>query len=579
MNALLPPENLQGTMMRGKRGSAWKRYQKLETDRSSFRGQWIEITDYLLPRRGRYLSESQSTKGRKRNTKILDNTGGQALRTLSAGMMSGLTSPARPWFRLMPEDPDMMDNSGVRQYLGRVERVMRGILSSSNFYNTVATMYFELGAFGTAATLRRLHPERHVHYRPYTAGEYVIAENEFGQVDTVGRDFDMTVAQIVEQFVWDPIRQDLVWSRTTKTVKNLWDRGNYDENVPVVHMIEPRRKEDRDLRRMDGLNRPFADLYFEKGADDDRLLREDGYNRLPVYAPRWDVLGGDVYGYSPGMEHLGDIKQLQHQQRRKAQAIDKMVTPPMRATTNLKGREASAMPGGVTYVDPINGQAGIEPIYTVQPRVQELGLDIAATQERIQRGFYADLFAMMINSDRRQMTATEVAERHEEKLVLLGPILQRLNSEFLDPLIEDVFLVAFQAGLLPPAPPELRNVDIQVKYVSLLAQAQEAVAASAMERTLGFAGNLAGVAPDIMDNIDTDEALREYADIMGNSPKVIREKGQRDQIRADRARQQEQAAAMEMAQQGADTARLLSETDTQTPNALTDLLGRGQSIV
>jgi hypothetical protein len=279
------------------------------------------------------------------------------------------------------------------------------------------------------------------------------------------------------------------------------------------------------------------------------------------------------------MEQLGDIKQLQHQQRRKAQAIDKMVTPPMRATTNLKGREASAMPGGVTYVDPVNGSAGIEPIYTVQPRVQELGADIMETQNRIQRGFYADLFAMMINSDRRQMTATEVAERHEEKLVLLGPILQRLNTELLDPLIEDVFLTCFQKGLLPPPPPELRNMDIEVKYISLLAQAQEAAAAAAMERTVSFAGNLAGVAPDIMDNIDTDEALREYADILGNSPKVIREKAERDEIRRARAERQRQQEAMEMANQGADTARLLSEADTQNPNALTSLLQRGQSVV
>jgi len=576
---LVTPENLIGMAGSGKRGAAYKRFLKLESDRSSFRSQWMEITDYLLPRRGRYLQEGQSTKGRKRNTKILDNSGGQALRTLAAGMMSGLTSPARPWFRFMPEDPEMLQNSGVRQYLGEAERVVRNILSSSNFYNTASSLYFELGAFGTGAILKRPHPQRHVHYRAMTAGEYVIAENDFGQVDTLGRDFTMSVSQIVEQFVWDRASQELKWDRATKAVKTLWDRSNYDERIPVIHMIQPRRTEERDLRRMDGLNRPYADLYFEKGADDDRVLREDGYNRLPIYAPRWDVLGGDVYGYGPGMEHLGDVKQLQHQQRRKAQAIDKMVNPPLRATSNLKGREASAMPGGITYVDPVNGQAGIEPMYTVQPRIQELMLDIQQTQERIQRGFYADLFAMMINSDRRQMTATEVAERHEEKLVLLGPVLQRLNSEFLDPMIEDAFLVAFEAGLLPEPPDELREVEINIKYVSLLAQAQEAVAAAAMERTLSFAGNLAGIAPDVLDNIDTDEAIREYADILGNSPKVIREASERDRIRAERAQQMAQQQAMEQANQGAQAAKLLSEADTQTPNALTELLQRGQSVV
>ena len=333
---------------------------------------------------------------------------------------------------------------------------------------------------------------------------------------------------------------------------------------------------------MDGLNRPFADIYFEEGADDDRLLREGGYNRFPIFAPRWDVLGGDIYGYGPGIEYLGDIKQLQHEQKRKAQALDKMVNPPMVASSNMKGKPSTVLPGGTTYVDPMQGAGGFTPAYQVQPRINEMMLDIQEVQERIQRGFYADLFAMMINSDRRQMTATEVAERHEEKLVLLGPVLQRLNSEYLDPLIEDVFLIALENGMLPEPPEELQGAEIRVKYVSLLAQAQEAVAASALERTLSFAGNLAGVFPQILDNIDEDEAIREYGDILGLSPNVLRETTERDRLRQERqerqqaAQQQEEAmAAAQAGQQGAQAAKLLSETDTQSPNALTDILGGG----
>lgn len=580
------PENLLGSSLKGKRGSAYKRYNKLEDDRSSWRSQWIEITDYLLPRRGRYLVESQGTKGRKRNSKIVDNTAGQALRTLSAGMMSGLTSPARPWFRLMTADQDVMDMPGVKEYLGKSEMIIRRILAASNFYNSASTLYHELGAFGTAPLLKRAHPNLLLHYRNFTAGEYVIAENEYGQVDTLGRDFTLTVSQVVEQFLWDKARQKMDWHKGSKQIKKLWDDGNYDEQIEIIHMIQPRRDEDRDLTRRDGTERPYADLYFEKGADDDVLLREGGYNRFPAYVPRWDVLGGDIYGYSPGMEHLGDIKQLQHEQKRKAQALDKMVNPPMTATMSLKGKHMSTVPGGTTYVDPMQGAAGFQPAYQIQPRVGELVQDIQEVQERIQRGFYADLFAMMINSDRRQMTATEVAERHEEKLVLLGPVLQRLSSEFLDPLIEDAFLAAHEAGLLPDPPEALVNEDggeeISIKYVSLLAQAQEAVAAASMERTLSFAGNLSAVAPDVMDNLDMDEAIREYAEILGTSPNIVRDESEVDDIRQGRAQKMKAEQDAMMAESvantvatGAQGAKVLSEADTQSPNALTDLLGGG----
>jgi len=574
------PENLMNSSLKGKRGAIFLRWKRLEDDRSSWRSHWIEISDYLIPRRGRYLLESQNSKGRKRSTKIVDNTGGQSLRTLAAGMMSGMTSPARPWFRLQTPDPDMMDAAGVKDWLGQVERIIRTILTRSNFYNSASTIYTELGAFGTAALYRRRHPTDTVVFRPFTAGEYVIAEDEYGNVDTLGREFTMSVSQIVEQFVIDKRDGSEDWSNVSKTVKRLWDQKNYDERIEVIHLIQPRRLEDRDLTRpLDPKNKAFMDVYMEKGADGDKLLQEGGFDRFPAYCPRWDVLGGDVYGVSPGMEYLGDIKQLQHEQKRKAQAIDKMVNPPMVASLSLKGKPSTVLPGGTTYVDPQQGTQGFQPAYTVQPRINEMMMDIQEVQNRIQRGFYADLFAMMINSDRRMMTATEVAERHEEKLVLLGPVLQRLSTEFLDPLIEDVFMFALEAGMLPPPPPVLEGMDLDVKYISLLAQAQEAVAAASIERTFSFAGNLSAVFPEIVDNLNADEAIRNYGEILGTSPEILRDADEVEAIRAQRREAQQAEQQMMQLQQGAQAAKVLSEADTQNPNALTALLQGGQTTV
>ena len=573
------PENLMNSSLKGKRGAIFLRWKRLEDDRSSWRSHWIEISDYLIPRRGRYLLESQNSKGRKRNTKIVDNTGGQSLRTLAAGMMSGMTSPARPWFRLQTPDPEMMDAAGVKDWLGQSERIIRTILTRSNFYNSASTIYTELGAFGTGALYRRRHPTDIVSFRPFTAGEYVIAEDEYGNVDTLGREFTMSVSQVVEQFV---IQRDGTedWSNVSKTVKRLWDQKNYDERIEIIHLIQPRRMEERDLTRpLDPKNKAFMDVYMEKGADGDKLLQENGFDRFPAYCPRWDVLGGDVYGVSPGMEYLGDIKQLQHEQKRKAQAIDKMVNPPMVGSLSLKGKPSTVLPGGTTYVDPQQGSQGFQPAYLVQPRINEMMMDIQEVQGRIQRGFYADLFAMMINSDRRMMTATEVAERHEEKLVLLGPVLQRLNTELLDPLIEDVFLFAYEAGMLPPPPPAIEGVDLEVKYISLLAQAQEAVAAASIERTFSFAGNLSAVFPEIVDNLNADEAIRNYGEILGTSPEILRDADQVEAIRAQRREAQQAEQQMMQLQQGAQAAKVLSEADTQNPNALTALLQGGGTTV
>lgn len=562
----------------GKRSSVLKRYVKLENDRSSWRNHWREISDYTLPRRGRFLFQTQDDRGKKRTGKIIDNSGTMAVRTLAAGMMSGMTSPARPWFRFAVQDEGLMDDHAVKTWLSDVERLIRGVLQKSNFYNSIFTVYSELGAFGTAPLYRqRTGSDQVIRFRPFTAGEYVIAENDMGVIDTLGRSFTMTVSQVIEQFVVQ-VDGSADWEGVSRATRSLWNASSYDELVPIIHMIEPRRRSENDRKVLTNLDMPFKSVYMEQGAENDELLQEKGFKTFPAYVPRWDVLAGDVYGRSPGMDTLGDIKQLQQQQKRKAQAIDKMVNPPMTAPTSMRGKPSSVLPGQTTYVDPQGGTQGFIPAYVVQPRLQEMMLDIGQVQERIQRGFYADLFAMMINSDRRNITATEIVEKQSEKLVLLGPVLQRLNTELLDPLLDDVFNFSLEAGLLPEPPEELQEVELRVEYISLLAQAQQAVAASALERTLGFVGNLAGIYPQAADVINPDEAVRQYAEILGNSPDLVNDSASVAEKRAADAEAAQAQMAAQSVPAAAGAAKVLSETDTQNPNALTALLGSGASL-
>lgn len=580
---IINPGNLGDNIPpRGKRSSVLKRYVKLENDRSSWRNHWMEISDYTLPRRGRFLFQTQDDRGKKRTGKIIDNTGTMAVRTLAAGMMSGMTSPARPWFRFAVQDEDLMDSHKVKTWLSDVERIIRGILQKSNFYNSIFTVYSELGAFGTGPLYRqRMGTDQVIRFRPFTAGEYVIAENDMGVIDTLGRSFTMTVSQVIEQFVIQPDGSS-DWTGVSRATRRMWNASNYDDLIPIIHMIEPRRRSEDNQenyrKAFTNLDMAFKSCYMEQGAENDEMLQVKGFNTFPAYVPRWDVLSGDVYGRSPGMDTLGDIKQLQQQQKRKAQAIDKMVNPPMTAPTSMRGKPSSVLPGQTTYVDPQGGTQGFAPAYVVQPRLQEMMLDIEQVQDRIQRGFYADLFAMMINSDRRNITATEITVAQSEKLVLLGPVLQRLNTELLDPLLDDVFNFSLEAGLLPEPPRELQEVELRVEYISLLAQAQQAVAASALERTLSFVGNLAGIYPQAADVINSDAAVRQYAEILGNAPDLLNDSASVLEKRAADA----EAAAAQMAAnrvpEASGAAKVLSETDTQNPNALTALLGSGASL-
>tara|TARA_R110002050_G_scaffold247646_1_gene385409 strand:- start:782 stop:1459 length:678 start_codon:yes stop_codon:yes gene_type:complete len=218
-------------------------------------------------------------------------------------------------------------------------------------------------------------------------------------------------------------------------------------------------------------------------------------------------------------------------------------------------------------------QGGFRPTYEVNPRLGELQQDIAETQYRIQQGFYADLFQMMTQSDRRQITAREIDERHEEKLLMLGPVLERLHTELLNPLIDRTFNIMARNDLLPPAPEELGGVTLKVEYISVMAQAQKAIGTGAIERLAGFVGNMAATKPDVLDKFDADQSVDEYAEMLGVPPKIVVPDDVVQQMRQARQEQMEQQQMMEQASMGAQAAKVMSDADTGGENILTDIIG------
>jgi len=541
------------------------RKSALWSERSSWLTHWREISENQQPRAGRFVVTDRN-KGDKRANKILDNTAVFGARTLAAGLMSGVTSPARPWFRLEIRDKDLMESAEVKTWLHDTAELLRAIFASSNTYRALHTIYEELGLFGTAASVVLPDFENVIHHHPLTVGEYALATNHKGEVDTLCREFQMTVGQMVQQFGRE---------NCSNTVQDLFAKGNYDTWVDVVHMLEPRRE--RDTRKLNGKNKRFASLYMEPGKDQaDQYLSESGFDRFPGLTPRWVVTGNDVYGTSPGMECLGDVKQLQHQQLRKGQAIDYQVNPPLQVPTKYKEATKARLPGGVFYVDSMGQGGGVRSAFDVNLNLQHLGLDIADVRERIRSAYYADLFLMMQGDTRSGITATEVAERHEEKLLMLGPVLERLHNELLSPLIDITFDMAEKAGILPEPPPELEGMDLNVEFISVLAQAQRAVATQGIDRLIGTVGGMAQLKPEVLDKIDFDQVVDDLGNAYGVNPKIILPDNMVAAMREQRAQAAQAAQAAAAMPAMVDAAKTAGDVNVQgVQDVMNGLMGYG----
>ncbi len=544
-----------------------RRRGALDRERQSWLAHWRELADYILPRRARFLS-SERNRGEKINQKLLDSTGTLAARTLASGMMSGVTSPARPWFRIMARDRAIMEQAEVKTWLWEAEGQVRQLFAGSNLYNAIHTLYEDLAVFGTAAMV--VEPDDQKGLRGYSLplGSYWLAAGDGLTIDSLFREVPMTTLQAVERFGME---------RVSQAIRGAYDAGNLDAWWTVYQAIEPNRERGPDPDAPQG--KAWISRYWELGGDSESLLDEQGYDERPFLAPRWQVTGADIYGRSPGMDALADIKQLQVEQRRKGQAIDKMVNPPMQGPSSLQSQAVSLLPGAKTFVSPSDLQAGgLRPVYEVRPNLGELMADIVEVQRRIRSAFYADLFLMLAASDRRQITATEVEERRSEKMLALGPVLERLQDELVNPLVDIAFDRAMSQRLISTPPEALHGGDLDVELQSMLAREQRVDAVVGLDRLLAVVGSLAAASPEVLDKIDADQVVDEYAQLTGAPPRVLRSEEQLETLRRDREEALAQAQMAQGLQAGAQVAKDASQTSTEEGSLLSAVLtGAGQS--
>lgn len=534
----------------------------LRTDRDPWWTVWREIALYYIPKRYIWLASKNERKNYVgKNGTILDGTGTKAGRVLAAGMMNGVTSPSRPWFKLrIPGLDDDLDHD-ARIWLDETERRMLQVMAESNFYNALAIMYIDLVFFGTAAMLIYEDHESIIRSYNNALGEYYLGQDDRMMVNRFAREFSLKVGQVVSKFGLENCSQQ---------VQNDWKLGgsNRLRDVDICHIVEPNDGPDYLVPKVF----PFREIYYEKGGSCGEALKVGGFYEMPGIFPRWEITGNDSYGTSPGMDALGDVIQLQHETKRKGQSLDYMVRPPVVMDIQLQHRPTALLPGGQTFVSGAS-QVGAKPVYQVTPPLGELTADIRDVQTRIREIFHNDLF-QMISQLETVRTATEIDARREEKLVQLGPVLERFENEALDPAVKRIYAIMSRKNLLPEPPESLQGVQLEVQYVSILASAQTAVGVASTERFLQLVGNMSAIWKEATLIPNVEELLRDYARDIGVKAKGL---NSRDDVAAQQQAQQQADAAQQMAEAAppaAQAAKLLSETDVGGgANALQQIMG------
>ena len=536
-----------------------RRRKGMDAEYQQWEPHFRELRDAIQPSRGRF-SLGENRKASTLNKRIIDSSGRKGLRTLKSGLMAGMTSPSRPWFKLGLHNDSNKDDPDVKAYLHETQKRMYSVLRGSNIYRTLDACYGDLGLYGTFGGLITGNFDNVIQSHAFPMGLYRISENEDGIVDILHWDIRMTVAQVVSKFGLD---------RVSTSVANRYKANDLHSWVDVCAAVEVRRE--RDPLSPLSIDKPLAAFYWEKTRSD-AFLMVSGHGTNGILGPRWERVEGETWATSsPGMDALGDCVQLQQQHKDKSLSIQMSYKPPMQGPAGFK-KHFRNVPGGVTTVSTTDLQkGGLRPTHEVRPDIQGLVMDINETRRRISESFYEDLFRMASQhgiDGVKNVTATAIAEMHEEKLIALGPVLESLDHGLLTPVIEATFHYMQEAEILPEAPDALNGEPIKVEFISLLAQAQKAIGLASIERTVGFAGSLAQIKPEALDKIDADAAMDEFADQVGPPPGIIVTTKQAQEARAARAKAAQQQQMMEQVQPMAHAAKLISEANERGAEGL-----------
>ena len=535
----------------------------LKRIREPYEAEWKEIAQHAQPSRSRFLYEDSNRAFRRSNRAIYNSHGINAFRITAAGMTSGLSSPSRPWFRLTVFDEDMLDDDQTRAYLSEVEKRMYAFLAETNFYAAAKSGYAEITMFGTEAAAMVEHPKRGMVCHALTAGEYYIALGDDNTPDTLYRRCPMTVIQQVQSFGLD---------RVSLRVKDAYDRSDYEMATKVMHAMEPNDERDGS---MTARGKPWRSFYWDT-EDGDRIngqLRLSGFDDQPFWAARWDTVGGDAYGTSPGVDALPDLRELQLWSKKTTQIINQIQNPE-KVVGSTMGK-LTGQPGNVVAVASVDKDSVFAP-YVPDPRaLANAEQRLEALKQAVDQISFASLFLAITNMEGVQpRNIEEIASRNEEKMTQLGPAIERVNGEKLKPVVDRTFGIMSRLGMLPPAPSHLQGQALKIDFVSILTQMQRMVGIGQTERVTSFIGNLAAAFPEAADKLNVDEAIDDYADRAGSPPKIIRSDSDVEKLRQARQQQQQMqqaAAAMPAVKDGADAARLLSEA-AQNGGGLQNLL-------
>ena len=522
--------------------------ESLKSYRTPWENLWQDCGEYVNPNRGDF-STIRYRADTARYDKIYDTTAPLANENLASGLHGFLTSPSQRWFTLSTFDDEINEEYQVKEWLNKTTNILYDRvfnIPESNFNSQAHELYLDLGSFGTAVMMVQDNPGSGISFRTFHLADCYIQENDSGFVDTLYRRYKRTGRQLMERF-GDAVPEKII---------KISQKDPYRE-FEVIHAVEPSETYGDPIKKP--TKKAFKSCYVL--LEEKTLLEEGGFDEFPYMVPRWSKVAGEIYGRSPSMTSLPDIKMVNAMMKTIIKAAQKITDPPLLVPDDGFILPVRTVPGGLNFYRS-GTQDRIEPLETRgRP---DIGFDLLNNRrEHIKAAFHVDWMQMPDQKGSPNMTATEVVARQEEKMRLMGPMIGRLQVEFLGPLIDRVFKIMMRKKQIPQPPGILEGQEMKILYTSPLARAQKSGQLMTITRLFESMVPLFQAKPDLLDNMNTDETFRYFHHLLDAPAKILNPEEKVQEERQQRQEQQEQMMQAEQAKMESESAKNISEAQAK----------------
>lgn len=525
--------------------------QQMEADRQTWMAHWTDCARLCLPRADDFNTKRES--GAKRMETIYDGTQILANERFAAILESLLTPRTQRWHRLKSPDEELNEDAEVKRYFEEVNNILFSARYSprANYASQQHEIYVGLGALGTGCLFIDDMIGQGIRYKSIHLSQIFISEDQWGQIDMLYRKWAMTARQWVQKFK----------EKTPPKIKEAAAKTP-EKTFDCIHAVMP--NDEPIYGRVDFEGMPFSSIYV--ACDEQVVVDQGGYNTFPYAVSRYVTATNEIYGRSPAMTALPDIKMLQEMEKTSIRMAHKAIDPPLLLRDDSIMQRFSTKPNALNY-----GGVNAQGQQMAQPLQTGSNYNIAMDEKDQKRKQINDVFLVtlfQILVEQPQMTATEVLERAQEKGALLSPTMGRQQSEALGPMIVRELDILNRAGVLPQPPDVLieRGGDFKIEYESPLSRAQRSEDLLGIQRTLALVQPYAERDPTIMDRFNFDEIIDVAADVNGMPQKTLRTDEETQALRQGRAQQQEAAAAAEAAPKATKALKDVAEIQNMGAN-------------